>query len=389
MLFDFVVEKKNKIFFDKKDLIIDTDRYENLIHIKIENENLKTLSNKNIDKLKINDFEENKNRNLNISINSSTNIINNISEIDNKNNINSTYIGNDSDIITTKIINDRIKNDIFFENNIKSRIKNIESDSNKMNLNKKNNNTNWDREKSASRTQYNNLYKNNDNIPLPFQSKIFQNENLFKKTSSNNNKNNHEFKNVNKFLNVSNYIPNKGVLITDYRENNNSSFIDENNNVVLKTCSNINTKKKKIELDVIDDCIKKFNEKNKIKFKIDTSDYDSNSKTFIKRNNNIILDKDKIINQINDLISFNNDNILKGGSLSTKNSTNLNKNDSLIEKVKIKTRNYTHKKDNYNLNEVINRKPNIPTATKNLNIIEFEFFEGFLTKDPKINNSLK
>jgi len=280
-----------------------------------------------------------------------TPIINNSNKNSSNENVNHPYKKlTNSDKNIHESLNDNDSNSRLSQNEISNRFEKFVTSGNN-NINSINNNSNsTDHQKIANIKNYN----VNGSSNLNLKTKVFQYENFVKTTPSNNN--NQEHKNINKYLNVSNNI-NKGVLCTDFRENLDYSNLEDNSNRNLKTCSNINTNMKKIDLEVINNCMKNFLD--------------------VEKNLNLQISNEKIFSKT-PINHISNNNLEKeiltiDGSQTTKNSNFIN-----IKKKEISSANKTENNSGLNRNTKIvmdNKKPKIPPATKNINHKKFEFDE--------------
>jgi len=314
LLFSFVLEKKKALlelintntniinFRDKKniDLKIHVQKSEfEKDNQLLQQQNSKVDKNNNNNKKKesniaISNGIRNKNtvRNLNISpMNSGFNKVNtNLSEASNTDKISSKYARSSSACMisssdTIKTQSTTVKAGNINVNNIISSQKNINESSNKLEkFNPSGNNHNNNNNKKAHYSFANNTKQDNSNkinensnTPVNFQAKFFQSDKQIENTSAGNDCNNNhaEYKNINKFLNMSNHNRNKAFIVNNTVENtdsnkNNNSFLEEDSSYNLKTHSDIKKYKKKIDFEVINDCMKSFLEIEKnINLKLD------------------------------------------------------------------------------------------------------------------------
>lgn len=430
VLFDFVLERKKVLLEVKnnnnnKSNYVDRKKVDLKIQVKKSEleknhemqKNNKVESNNNRDDVFIindNKYEinsKNTGRNLNISmINSAFNKFNNLSEANN-NKISSKSARSSSACMISSAAGIKSQSNLNAENpNYNNNYYNILSPQNNLNegssklekfITTVENNDNKKANYSFTNTNLASIIKKieNNRTPVNFQCNFFQCEKQTKTTTSqnnsNHNNNNAEYKNINKFLNVSNNNLNKGILITDKGENtdnnnknnknnNNNSFIEENSGYILKTHSDIKTNKKKVDFDIINNCMESFLE---IEKNLDIKQAEDRliSKTPLNSKiSNLNKDfyelKEKTINEqdLNSKILLTNE-----GSKTTKNFTFVqNNHTSNINKICNSSKQETNKKENNcasgnNQIDKANKKPNIPISVSkepncNAKKVEFE-----------------
>jgi len=372
---------------DKSDLNIQVKKNEEksfeLLNSKNDNNDKNNKINNNVNLI----VSKNNVRNLNISqINSDFYKFKNLSEAKNTKISSLSARSNSACMISSSAIehyskvnannndqNNNLRNkNLSNENNIPISQEILNESSNKYGKFTSNVNNDYKNENAALDNFYLDTIKRNQikNSPINDHSKIFQYENLSKNTPTNisnysNNSNiNTEFKNINKFLNVSNNNLSKRILVTDIKqntENNNNYSIDENSNYILKTHSDIKTNKKKMDFEIINNCMKSFLDLEK-KVKDKLCDDKFISKTPINNKFNI-MNKDFYElkeNKTKELQLLSNINTNEGSKTSkNSNYANIKHNNLGIDS------NIKEKKSNGNFpneNET-NKKPNIPIAS--------------------------